>query len=302
MGVHWLRFVTSWDLDSVLDHLAGALGESVVVLPHGFKGYRAGYQVGPVKVSAEGHQEDMGRLVDIGGLGCEELGLTRLAALYRDLAGKATRIDVAADHCPFTPAQLRDEWRAGNVRTRCKVPDKAREDRQWRTSKWDDNHRGDTFAMGSRTSSQYGRCYDERGWTRFELEAKHELAPIMAGALLAAESLGDMDAWRSSALGFIRRLVDFVDQDSATHASRRSLLPFWETFISGAQKARVVFGGGLLRTVEDVRDWVNRQVAPGLALLVQVFGLAEVETIARGGQERWGPRHLAMLRASAVPA
>src|SRR5690606_23879499 len=117
------------------------------------------------------------------------LGLRVLAELRSALELRVSRLDVAVDGCPFTPVDLRDAWRSGQVRTRAKVPDDAREDRQWRTSAWRSDPVGDLFTMGARSSSQYARCYDSRGFTRLELELKDRTAELAAVQLLD----GDLD-------------------------------------------------------------------------------------------------------------
>ena len=152
VGIHWLRG-TSWaGLDSVLGAVVGEVGESVVVLDRGMFGYREGFAVGPVRVYHHPDKPEMGVCVEVPGEACEELGAVGLGRLYVGLDLRASRLDIALDHCGFTPSQLRDEWTAGNVRTLCKVPENARQGREWRTCDWKQNALGDTFTMGSRTS------------------------------------------------------------------------------------------------------------------------------------------------------
>lgn len=284
------------DADSVLGWLAGELGESVVVLPYGFKGYRQGWQVGPVKVSAHDERPEMGVCIDIQGEGCEELGVQRLAEMWRELELRLSRLDLALDGAGFTPATLRDEWLAGNVRTRCKVPADAREDRQWRTCGWESRPAGDIFRMGARQSTQYLRCYDERGWTRVELELKGSAAPVAGQQVFAAVLAGSVAAVPLVMVGWVRRFVDFVDRDATGNASRAPLLPFWESFVAGAEKARVVLEGAAPRTVEQVREWVEHQVAPALAVLREVLGPREVWRLVDVGRGRWRSRHRALVR------
>lgn len=298
-GVHWLRGTTDRDGESVIRWIAERLGESVVVLERASYGYSEAYQIGSVRVLEAPTRPDMGVCVEIQGQGCEELGLRTVAEIRAGLALRVSRLDLAIDGCPFTPAMLRDEWRAGNVRTRCKVPGDAREDRQWRSCDWRSKPTGDRFAMGSRTSTQYARCYDDRGFTRFELELKAEAAELAAAQLL--DDGVAPGAFALGALSWVRRFVDFVDQDSTEHASRRPLLPFWEAFCGGVPKARVTLDGVLLRTVEQVRAWVEYQVAPALAVVQEALGAEELLRIVQRGRERWRPRHRAMLRASVVP-
>jgi len=284
------------DLDSVLSAVAREVGESVVVLDKGSYGYQEGYVVGPVKVYHHQERPDMGVCVDFSGSACEELGPVRVGRLHVGLGLRASRFDWAIDHCPFTPAMLRDEWQAGNVRTRAKVPEKARPDRQWRTCDWRSNAKGDTFYMGSRHSTQYGRCYDERGWTRLELELSDAPAAAAAGEFFAAVAMRDVVLLRERALSWVRRFVDFVDPSEEANISRAPLIDFWARFVQGVEKAHVELEGGVVRSVEKTHSWLLRQVATALAVVQDAMGPDALLDLVDIGRQRWGPRHRAMLR------
>jgi hypothetical protein len=150
------------------------------------------------------------------------------------------------------------------------------------------------FSMGARSSTQYARVYDRRGFTRFELELKRDAARLAATELLSVV-LNAPDAFARRALAWVRRFVDFVDAASDVNVSRRALLPWWAAFLAGAEVACVIFDGALPRSLADVRVWVERQCAPSLALLVEAFGVDEVLRVARVGRDRWRGRHRAML-------
>lgn len=304
-GVHWMTGTVLPDVvsgeievDGVLGFLAEFLGESVELLDRGAMGYNEGFRVGPVRVLAHRARPDMGVLVLMDGECCEELGLSRIAAVQGGLRLRVSRLDLAFDGVPFAPAVLRDAWRGGEVRTRAKVPQAARPDRQWRTSDWRENAEGDTFSMGARSSTQYARCYDRReSGTRFELELKGEAAAVAAVELLDLVRAERSDLFGVAAAGWVRRFVDFVDPNSSKNVSRQKLLPWWELFVRGVEKAEVSLGASVTRTVEEVRDWVVRQVAPALALLQEALGVDEVQRIARKGRLRMKGRHRNALRA-----
>ena len=296
VGVHWLRG-TSWlGLDAVLGAVFAEVGESVVALDRGRHGYQEGFAVGPVRVYHHPERPEMGVCVEASGEACDELGAVGLGRLFVGLQMRASRLDVALDHCPFTPAQLRDEWQAGNVRTLCKVPEGARVDRQWRTCAWGQNALGDTFMMGSRRSGQYARCYDARGFTRFELELKGRTAEAAAVPFFVAVGTADESLVRSTALALVRRFVDFVDVTSDENASRRTLLPFWEAFVVGVERARVRLEGQVVATLEQASHWLERSVARTLAVFVEAHGEGGLRELVRRGRSGWGSRHLAMLR------
>lgn len=295
-GVHWMTGMTVQDAGLVLDWLAGTLGESVEVRDRGLHGYTEAWQVGPAVVLANPDRADMGVCVELNGSACDELGLAKIAAIHAGLELRVSRLDLAFDGVGFTPADLREAWEADSVRTRAKIPEKAREDRQFRTCKWYSSPTGDTFSMGSRSSSQYARCYDERGPVRFELELKKKAAAEAAGQLFGVVSDGNSDVFAAVALSWVRRFVDFVDTDSDENVSRRTLLPFWETFVKGAEKAVVTLEGRVLRTVEDMAEWIEKQGAPTLAVLVHALGWHGLRDIIRKGVPRLKGRHREALR------
>lgn len=301
-GVHWMTGVVLPDasetveVDTVLGFLVGELKESVELLDWAGMGYTDGFKVGPVRVLNHPDRPEMGVCVIADGTACEELGLNRIAAIQTGLQLRVSRFDIAFDNCEFTPAMLRDEWRSDRVRTRAKVPENARSDRQWRTSDWRENAEGDTFSMGSRTSNQFARCYDRRGAVRFELELKGEAAAAAAMGLLGLVAIGQGDLFGREAMGWVRRFVDFVDPTSDTNTSRQTLAPFWETFVAGADKAILQLEGVVTRTLEDMQRWVERQVAPVLAALNLAFGTAELKRLAGLGVPRMKGRHWEALR------
>lgn len=284
------------DLDAVLGEVVREVGESVVVLDKGMHGYREGYAVGPVRVYHHQERPDMGVCVEFSGSACEELGPVRVGRLHVGLGLRASRFDLAIDHCPFTPADLRDQWQAGNVRTRAKVPEKARPDRQWRTCDWMSNARGDTFRMGSRHSTQFGRCYDERGWTRLELELSDGPAARAAGEFFAAVAMRDVALVRERALAWVRRFVDFVDPSEEENISRAPLLDFWARFVEGVEKAHVTLEGAVVQSVERTHSWLQRQVASALAVVADSMGVEALLDLVNEGRDRYRATHRAMVR------
>jgi hypothetical protein len=189
---------------------------------------------------------------------------------------------------------VRDAWRAGNVNTRVKVLKDAvagRED--WRRSSWEERPDGDIFTMGSRAAMQYARCYDRRGFTRFELELKGQTGAAVGPYImesLAKGTLGEL------AIGLIQRFVTFVDRSHDSNLGRCPELEWWSAFTDGVKRARLWLGERIVRTLAEVKSWAGRQVAPSLAVIVAVLGWDELHDMVRKGRERWGRRHRDTLR------
>jgi phage replication initiation protein len=294
-GLHWYRGVTTQhDIGHVLDVVREVVGDEPVFIGSGRYGYTERWLVGQVQVMEHPDRSDMGVLVEADGAACDALGAAGVARIALSLELRASRLDLALDGCGFTPAMVRDAWRAGDVRTRAKVPPNARADREWRTCHWHESVEGDTFTMGSRGSQQYARCYDRRGPVRFELELKDETAARASEALMLRIARGDAGV-PGLMLGLVRRFVDFVDAASDSNASRRALLPWWASFLGGVERATLTLARAAVRTVEDVRAWVEGQVAPSLAVVSEACGISEVFRILRAGRQRWRPRHRAVL-------
>lgn len=310
VAVHWLRGTTVLhEVDAVVGYLAESLGASVEVSMFGRLGYADGYQVGPVSVWHHPDQPQMGVCVEVNGGACEILGSVKVAEVWAALGLRLSRLDVAADNCPFTPEQLFREWVAGNVRTRVKVLDPEKMAAKGytirpgledvRVHEWHESMTGCTLDMGSRSSGQYARVYDRRGFTRFELELKGRTAAA-AGSLVLGRLLTEgVEGFAGSVLGLVRRFVDFVDVSSAEHASRRELLPFWAAFVAGVEKASLSLGEVAERTLDDAFEWLERQAGPMLALVAAAApGEALRELVARG-RRRWRDRHRVILERSA---
>lgn len=137
---------------------------------------------------------------------------------------QCTRIDIAFDNVPFTPAMCRDSWLAGNVRTRSH-PD---------SYDWRSNAEGDTFYMGKRISGRLIRVYNRRGPVRLELELKKKFSIPFVRYL--AEN-GFM-VLRESAIGVVRDMVDFIDIESDSNKSRTVLLDWWSRFVGDVERIR----------------------------------------------------------------
>jgi len=300
VGVHWLAGVSLRSSAEVLAVVQGVAEAEAVELPRGRLGYARRFEVGPVTVLTEGQgpqAASMGCHVEVSGSGCEELGLGRLVELYQELALRASRVDLAVDGCPFTPAVVWAEWVAGRVRTKAQVPAEAMEGRQWRSGQWIESATGDTAYLGSARSARRVRVYDMRETgTRLELQARGSAARAIAADVLDGE-VGD--GWALRVLGHVRAFVDFVEVEDE-NASRRPLADWWAAFVEGVERARVRLSGVVVDTFERARAWVEHQVAPMLAVYESRLGRSGVAALLLRGKRRWGSRHTRLAVAVAT--
>ena len=307
IGVHWLRATTKEaTADAISTAVAEALGADVEVREGGRHCYDTTHVVGPVVLWSHSARPDMGVCMEVTGSACEALGPDGLVKLWGLQEWNATRLDLAVDDCPFTPRQVRDAWIAGDVNTRVKVSAEAIEGREeWRRCEWSEHVTGDLFGMGSRSSTQYARCYDRRGMTRFELELKNGgtkngrqtasvVAPLVVQALASGVGL------RSLVLGLVQRFVTFVDRSADTNLARCPQLSWWAAFTQGVERARLWSGQAVVRRIEDMAAWAKRSVAPTLAACTQALGRGWLDELVAGGAARLGRRHVDSLRLAGL--
>jgi hypothetical protein len=140
------------------------------------------------------------------------------------------------------------------------------------------------------------RCYNSRGFTRFEMELKQERAAQTMTALCEASPL-------SSTLGAaIAQFVKFVDLDD-TNRHRCTVLPFWKKFLDALDNS-----GAITRldprpdpTPERLINYIENQVAPSLAVYEIIMGKTDNyddvrRDLRRKGLEGCKSKHHALIK------
>lgn len=214
--------VTTWGID-LQEYFEGwfsyTLGE-MVDKKHGGRFYSVTWQseVGVI-VRKEPYDGSDRQTIEIPGTACQLIGYDRLCAWFQGVNREASRvqiarIDVAFDHCGFTPGQLYQAFRSDSLRTLAKrdtikfyeAPLEKKEDNTLGTS---------GVTIGSRSSERYCRCYDKHGFTRLEVEYKEAKGNQVGYDLLYA---GTPEEALRMAMG---HLLDYFDLASVT---------WWEEF------------------------------------------------------------------------
>jgi Replication initiation factor len=280
-GIHWLSGSTRIEPNTVLDTLSELLNGEFVKLDRGGMSYthRA---IGPGGVSVFWTPGRADSAVTIPGEACERLGTPGLVAARDLLALSITRFDLAWDIEGITPRQVRSAYQAGNVVAR------AHRD-SW---SWHESSTGSTFYVGSRQSPRMVRFYDRRGPTRMELELHSERAQLVWDNLM---TYGD-DEWSRIAMSHVRSFIDFRDRDHSTRPSDCPLLPWWSQIIVGAERSKLLIQR-VERSLQDVREWLDRSIAPALALVARSMpdSAKYLDDLVRNGRLRWRTRHHVML-------
>jgi hypothetical protein len=299
VSLHWLTATTKQlDITDAVDFITDYLGFGPDYRPTGQLGYSHVFEwLGGLKLLDHRQRPEMGICLLADGDACDHYGFEKLSFIYQALQFNATRLDLAADGCRFSPALLRRLWMADYVRSSARSPRDALPGRERvRSHKWFESPSGDTFYMGARSSSQYARCYNSRGYTRFEMELKKARASQTMAALCDG---ADMPSTLGAA---IAQFVMFVDQ-SDENRSRCRVLPFWARFVARLSNSGAItrLVGAPERTLDRLVSYIENQVAPSLAVYEILMGRRDNyddvrRNLRRIGLENAKPKHRAMVK------
>lgn len=302
--VDWLAF-TITELSSV-QAVIEFLGFNIMQFsqaPRGAMGYKSMYRLDghAVSVLYDG-SEDMGIHVNIAGsavaycisaykskisgrnpfdnsptLQVDDLSLTALSQFLKDLKtiGHITRMDLAVDDKGdsqyFTCQQIEDYLHADRVVTKFR---KYHIDKDFKTGGAVIGH---TIYLGSRKSEAFLRIYDKKleqqaknpefsdtPWVRWELELKNKRAEVAADLLIAGASMGGV------ILGVLANYMRIINLDDSNR-SRCSSVSAWESFCAGVHGIRL-YVPDMPKTLEDKRQWIDKQVLSTLAGLFLAYG------------------------------
>jgi hypothetical protein len=279
---HWLS-LTIWDDASKvaawvckLLQLDGGL-DRFRQLPHGGRGFReifigpGGVKLYVTPVTGFGfvHVEIPGEVIKAVAPDWVRLIVDELTCKWQ-----ATRLDLAFVSTIFDPGQVRDAVMAGAVRSLAKRSTFKEISLPFQG--------GHTVYLGSRQSERMLRVYLDGDVTRTELECKETRANAVFRDLLAV----DGELWPVRALAHLRDFVDFKTD-------------WWAAFCNGAERAYMKLSNWAAVSFTRTRAWLEKQVAPSLALLEDLIGFKEVIRLLELGREKFGERQLA-LRAAYV--
>jgi DNA relaxase NicK len=133
--------------------------------------------------------------------------------------------------------------------------------------------KGDVVHFGSMLSEVSGVIYDKAKeqllpasahWIRCELRTKKAKANAMAAAFVA-------EGFKAG-VAVLRSYLDFKERsETDSNRSRWVTCDWWEKFCFGIEKANLKVEH-VKRTVDKVRAWLVKQVAPSLALVLLADG------------------------------
>lgn len=304
--VDWLAF-TITELSSV-QKVMEFLGFDVREFskaPRGAMGYKSMYRLDgyPVSVLYDG-AEDMGIHVNISGSavayciaayrrklssGCNpfdgrptmevpDFSMTALSCFLKDLKeiGHITRMDLAVDD--VGPAQYFSCAEIEGYLMENRVVSKFRKFHTDKDYQMGGQVIGHTIYLGSRKSEVFLRIYDKRleqaakdpehasdlPWVRWEIELKNDRAQMAADLLIEGMPVGEV------IMGVLSNYVRIIELDDSNRTRCSSTLK-WQSFTDGVRGIRL-YVPEAPKTLEDKRQWIDRQVLSTLAGLFLAYG------------------------------
>lgn len=177
---------------------------------------------------------------------------------------RVTRLDLAFDNCPFTPADFFDRTLSDDCFTYAK-----RETFTFTSSpeylNQDGSKGSDTTYIGSRSSTRFLRVYNERGFTRLEIVVKEDRAVAVADQLFQ----GEYTEWANIAKAHLQDFIRFKEWDK------------WHEFINSVDRADLVISAARKISLSKIRAWLVSQVSPALSVVYDVLGEEETFSMLR---------------------
>lgn len=307
LSVDWLEYTLPSEALPPQHAVPGIEPAEWVPMNRGGMGYRYSFRRGHCAIYCNeaplvDPEYDMGVHVQMSGKGCREMeqaGIMAWGALVEWVwqhGGHLTRVDIALDERQglLDMAVIQAKLEAGEYRSAAKF---------W-MSETSGRKRaevaGRTIYLGRPSSDTRLRIYDKAAeqnvtgpWVRVELQLRRERADQAFKRYL---QYGE-----SQWLGLMRRQLDFVEPSTTdTNVSRWAVSAWWLTLMENAQHVKLSIGKAV-QTVEAIARWLYRQVAPSLALLVEVRGQSTdvAYELWENGKARWNPVQRALLACEA---
>lgn len=309
--VDWVS-VTFKNLQNPYDVIS-ILGLSVsdfTSLDHGGRFYNKKMIFGHMSIFYEGKNEDMGVHLDITGQGCREFERTftnkkdwsLFFALLFNWDVHFSRLDIAIDDFKgyFSLKHLVNKIKNAEVKSLFR---KARNLEEY----WlkDGSTSGQTLYFGKadvmfRFYNKYlerlsaGKEVEEwvTFWNRYEIQLRDDQAHT--AAIHIAYKHTDIGRY---AKGIFSRYLNFLTPTDDTNKSRWPIAHFWKVFLNNAEKiylSQVAPDA----TIEKAENWVNRQVAPTLAMLYKAYDYDDkkIMDFITEGMDRLEDKHEDMIK------
>ncbi|WP_325200156.1 replication initiation factor domain-containing protein [Oscillibacter sp.] len=145
---------------------------------------------------------------------------------------------------------------------------------------------GSTVYIGAPSSDFRIRIYDkalEQGvdghWIRVELVMRKENANAFVEEMTQSENVGKLAAQ------VMNDKFAFIERDDS-NITRCTVCGWWQTFVDEIEEVHLVARCVVQHSVERISNWVEAQVGPSLAILVQTMGPRHIVEIAMDSLKR----------------
>ena len=307
--VDWLTFsVKEQDPAKVIREYLGLDPELFQDAGYGLLGYNRVLRFSDICVCYEPRENDffrdMGVCVSMSGNGCrafetmskltqagqDSVFPTLFQLLAADETANVSRIDIACDDREgfLNMEEIVEKVQANEINSRMT--------KRSVIVSFDGTQRsGSTIYLGAPSSDFRVRIYDkalEEGvdghWIRVELVMRHKNAAAFAEQMNSAPSVGKLAAQ------VVNDKFSFIERDDS-NITRCTVCGWWQSFVDELESVRLVARCVIQHSVERIENWIESQVGPSLAVILNTLGWPHLFELARAAAGRLSARQLSLI-------
>ncbi len=307
--VDWLTFsVKEQDPAKVIREYLGLDPELFQDAGYGLLGYNRVLRFSDICVCYEPRENDffrdMGVCVSMSGNGCrafetmskltqagqDSVFPTLFQLLAADETANVSRIDIACDDRKgfLNMEEIVEKVQANEINSRMT--------KRSVIVSFDGTQRsGSTIYLGAPSSDFRVRIYDkalEEGvdghWIRVELVMRHKNAAAFVAQMNSAPSVGKLAAQ------VVNDKFSFIERDDS-NITRCTVCGWWQSFVDELESVRLVARCVIQHSVERIENWIESQVGPSLAVILNTLGWPHLFELARAAAGRLSARQLSLI-------
>ena len=307
--VDWLTFsVKEQDPAKVIREYLGLDPELFQDAGYGLLGYNRVLRFSDICVCYEPRENDffrdMGVCVSMSGNGCrafetmskltqagqDSVFPTLFQLLAADETANVSRIDIACDDREgfLNMEEIVEKVQANEINSRMT--------KRSVIVSFDGTQRsGSTIYLGAPSSDFRVRIYDkalEEGvdghWIRVELVMRHKNAAAFVEQMNSAPSVGKLAAQ------VVNDKFSFIERDDS-NITRCTVCGWWQSFVDELESVRLVARCVIQHSVERIENWIESQVGPSLAVILNTLGWPHLFELARAATGRLSARQLSLI-------
>ena len=307
--VDWLTFsVKEQDPAKVIREYLGLDPELFQDAGYGLLGYNRVLRFSDICVCYEPRENDffrdMGVCVSMSGNGCrafetmskltqagqDSVFPTLFQLLAADETANVSRIDIACDDREgfLNMEEIVEKVQANEINSRMT--------KRSVIVSFDGTQRsGSTIYLGAPSSDFRVRIYDkalEEGvdghWIRVELVMRHKNAAAFVEQMNSAPSVGKLAAQ------VVNDKFSFIERDDS-NITRCTVCGWWRSFVDELESVRLVARCVVQHSVERIENWIESQVGPSLAVILNTLGWPHLFELAHAAAGRLSARQLSLI-------